>query len=70
MEVPGFVGHSLLVHRLPEDRGLEEGEFRIVLSFKTSSSDGVLFYAEGDGGNGDGAVDLSAHISEGVLVGK
>jgi len=46
--VAGFVGHSLLVHRT--GRGnvtLEEEPFQMMVSFKTSSSDGVLFHAEG-----------------------
>ena len=48
VEVAGFVGHSLLVHELKDERSLAEGGgFQIMLSFKTSSSDGVLFYAEG-----------------------
>jgi len=47
VEVAGFVGHSLLVHRTGVNRSLEDGDFQMMVSFKTSSQDGVLFYAEG-----------------------
>ncbi len=50
VDVPGFVGHSLLVHRLQQDGGtLDQGDgFKMVLSFQTSSPDGVIFYSEGN----------------------
>ncbi len=64
VEVPGFVGHSLLVHRLngDSDNVSLSSDFRMSLSFRTSSSDGVLFHANGH------RVDLSAQVSDGVLV--
>ena len=46
VEVPGFVGHSLLVHNIDGDGvSLADGDgFSMFLSFQTSSPDGVIFY--------------------------
>ena len=49
VEVPGFVGHSLLVHHIDNDNdgvsSLADGDgFSMFLSFQTSSPDGVIFY--------------------------
>ena len=48
VDVPGFVGHSLLVHKFQEDNTLSDG-FQMMISFQTSASDGLVFYAEGKG---------------------
>jgi hypothetical protein len=40
VEMPGFVGHSLLVHQM----GNQTIGFNLMLSFRTSTSDGLLFY--------------------------
>ena len=47
VEKPGFVGHSILVHAIGGNRSLEEG-FQMMLSFQTTSEDGLVFYAEGN----------------------
>ena len=56
VDVPGFVGHSLLVHNVNGDGGGEDGVgvsladgdgFTMFLSFQTSSPDGVIFYRQG-----------------------
>ena len=58
VDVPGFVGHSLLVHNVgSEGGGDDEGDgvgvsladgdgFTMFLSFQTSSPDGVIFYRQ------------------------
>ena len=58
VDVPGFVGHSLLVHNVDgEGGGEDEGDgvgvsladgdgFTMFLSFQTSSPDGVIFYRQ------------------------
>ena len=49
MRVPGFVGHSLLVHEVDKERSMKEGGgFQMLVSFRTSSPNGVLFYSQGE----------------------
>ena len=40
VETPGFLGHSLLVHQLDNDTS----GFDLMLSFRTSTPDGLIFY--------------------------
>lgn len=47
VNVPGFIGHSLLVHDLAPNVALNQEGFHLMLSFRTSSPDGVVFHAGG-----------------------
>ena len=58
VETPGFVGHSLLVHELNE----EASGFDLLLTFRTSTPDGLLFYT----GHKDQLM-IASYIQEGVL---
>ena len=58
VETPGFVGHSLLVHGLAE----EASGFDLLLTFRTSTPDGVLFYT----GHKDQLM-IACYIQGGVL---
>ena len=40
VDMPGFVGHSLLVHQMDN----QTKGFDLMLSFRTSTPDGLLFY--------------------------
>ena len=58
VETPGFVGHSLLVHELNE----EASGFDLLLTFRTSTPDGLLFYT----GHKDQLM-IASYIQDGVL---
>ena len=58
VETPGFVGHSLLVHELSQ----EASGFDLLLTFRTSTPDGLLFYT----GHKDQMM-IASYLQEGVL---
>lgn len=47
VDTPGFLGHSLLVHKLEQNISLSEAPFSLRLSFQSSSPVGVIFYTTG-----------------------
>jgi hypothetical protein len=58
VDVPGFVGHSLLVHKLPDDTS----GINIMLTFRTSTANGILFYT----GEKDQMM-IAAYLQDGIL---
>ena len=58
VDVPGFVGHSLLVHSIPNDTS----GINIMLTFRTSTPNGLLFYT----GSKDQMM-IAAYLQNGIL---
>lgn len=58
VDVPGFVGHSLLVHSLPQD----VPGINIMLTFRTSTANGLLFYT-----GGKDEMMIASYLQNGIL---
>ena len=58
VDVPGFVGHSLLVHKLPSDAS----GVSMMLIFRTSTPNGLLFYT----GSKDQMM-IAGYVQDGIL---
>ncbi len=58
VDVPGFVGHSLLVHNIPDD----DNDINLMLTFRTSTPNGLLFYT----GSKDQMM-IAAYVQDGIL---
>eukprot|EP00095_Tigriopus_kingsejongensis_P004554 maker-scaffold1671_size31647-snap-gene-0.7 protein:Tk04554 transcript:maker-scaffold1671_size31647-snap-gene-0.7-mRNA-1 annotation:"protein eyes shut" len=62
VSTPGFLGHSLLVHKLQPNASLLE-PFSLLLTFQTSSPVGVIFFTTGNTGH----LKLIAYLDTGIL---
>ena len=62
MTLTGLVGHSYLVHSLSSTNQTVDQEFYIQFTFKTSHSEGILFYT-----GKQGQMFLTSYIQDGVL---